>query len=430
MDNLSTSEKEEKIANDTYTISFWSKTEDNKNLQEGKDTNGAWFCEKRTEQQWNKTLVDMAKNMKDKTIIKICIAGEAAYQQKYIKDLPLSKELFSKILDCIDFNRQILIVENTTCFSAGHLMPSDKLLQKDGKYSRYDPSPIDDDDKIVNLCKKKLQNDRQCFYYGAVEPTFAFVDEICFIQKHSSSIDGERIVLRPKGTVLITKANEKYINCLYNDMLSLDTNKTFQPNNDINNNSPMANNHCNIPTYQGGMGNNVLGNNQYPMPFSKNFPPPPPQFSQIPYGSSNVLPNYNNGFPPNCMPPANNYLFPQQPQFVSQVQQYQPMPYCNNNIPFNKANNYTNPVLPQSQLYQQNTYINNNINNNTTNTNNHNVDVPTCQTMQQRNIINNNPYGINNKNINSTFQDNSTEKNNENVFCDLKSGICCGRKCW
>ena len=427
MDNLSTSEKEEKIANDTYTISFWSKTEDNKNLQEGKDTNGAWFCEKRTEQQWNKTLVDMAKNMKDKTIIKICIAGEAACQQKYIKDLPLSKELFSKILDCIDFNRQILIVENTTCFSAGHLMPSDKLLQKDGKYSRYDPSPIDDDDKIVNLCKKKLQNDRQCFYYGAVEPTFAFVDEICFIQKHSSSIDGERIVLRPKGTVLITKANEKYINCLYNDMLSLDTNKTFQPNNDINNNSPMANNHCNIPTYQSGMGNNVLGNNQYPMPFSKNFPPPPPQFSQIPYGSSNVLPNYNNGFPPNCMPPANNYLFPQQPQFVSQVQQYQPMPYCNNNIPFNQVNNYTNPVSLQSPQYQQNPYINNNINNNTTNTDNRNVGGPTSQTTQQQyqNIINNNSY-----HINSTFQDNPTEKNNGNVFCDLKSGICCGCKCW
>ena len=194
----------------------------------------------------------MAKNMKDKKIIKIFIAGETKIKQKYIKDLPLSKELFSKILDCIDFNRQILIVENVTCLSAGYLMPSDKLLQEDGKYSHVDPSPIDDDDQIVNLCKKKLQNDRQCFYYGAVDPTLAFAEEICFIQRHSSSIDGERIVLRP-NIALDAEANKKYINCLYNDILSL---KTSQTNNDINNNSLMTNNQHNIPTYQSEMGNN------------------------------------------------------------------------------------------------------------------------------------------------------------------------------
>ena len=290
MDDLLTSEKEEKIANDTYTISFCHRTEDNKNLQEEKDKNGALFYEQKSELQWEKILANMAKNMKDKTIIKIRIAGEARYNQKYIKELPLSKELFSNILDCIDFDRQILIVENTTCLSAGYLMPSDELLQKNGEYSHDDPIPIDEDDQIVNLCKKKLHNDRQCFYYGAADPRYADACEIHFIEKHSSSIDGERIVLRPKGIDLDTEANENYINCLYDDILSLDANKTSQTNNDINNNSLMTNNQHNVPTYQGGMGDNMLGNNQYQMQLPNNFSPPP-QY-QSPYGSGNAPLNY------------------------------------------------------------------------------------------------------------------------------------------
>lgn len=290
MNDLLTSEKEEKIANDTYTISFCHRTEDNKNLQEEKDKNGALFYEQKSELQWEKILANMAKNMKDKTIIKIRIAGETRYNQKYIKELPLSKELFSKILDYIDFDRQILIVENTTCFSAGYLMPSDELLQKDGTYSRYDPRHIDEDDQIVNLCKKKLQNDRQCFYYGAIDPRYAEACEIHFIEKHSSSIDGERIVLRPKGIDLDTEANTNYINCLYDDILSLDANKTFQTNNDINNNSLMTNNQHNIPTYQSGMDNNMFGNNPYQIQLSNNFPPQP-QY-QSPYGSGNAQLNY------------------------------------------------------------------------------------------------------------------------------------------
>ncbi|MBQ3943246.1 MAG: hypothetical protein II669_02910 [Elusimicrobia bacterium] len=248
MYDLSTSEKEEKIVNDTYTISFCKKTKGNENhLKEEIDKTGALFYETRKESEWKKILAKMVKNMQDKTIIKIRIAGETAYFNHYIKELPLSKELFSEILDCIDFNRQILIVENTTCFSAGYLMPSNKLLQENGGYSVYDPSPIDDDDKIVNLCKKKLQNDRQCFYYGATDPVYANVDEIYFIQKHSSSTDFERIALKIVPTHLDTKAKQKYINCLYNDILSLDAKKHPRPTmNDIK---------C-------GMGNNMFGDEQ------------------------------------------------------------------------------------------------------------------------------------------------------------------------
>lgn len=317
MDDLLTSEKEEKITNATYTISFCHKTDENKNfLLEGISEDGAVFCETRTEKQWNATLAEMAKKMKKKKIIKIRIAGEAADQQKYIKDLPLSKELFSKILDCIDFNRQILIVENTTCFSAGHLMPSDKLLQKDGKYSRYDPSPIDDDDKIVNLCKKKLQNNRQCFYYGAIDPSCAEYYEIHFIEKHSSSIDYERIVLRPKY-ILDRSAEQRYIDLLYQDLSNLKTNLNTKMN---------------------------------------------------------------------------------------QIQQ------DNNNTPPNKVNNYTNPVSPQPQPYQQNTY-----------------GMP--QTMRQQDQNGSNQYNINiNSGATNSEGGNLTGKNNETVFCDLKSGICCGYK--
>ena len=35
-----------------------------------------------------------------------------------------------------------------------------------------------------------------------------------------------------------------------------------------------------------------------------------------------------------------------------------------------------------------------------------------------------------NKNNNISLQDNSMEKNNKTVFCDLTKGFCFGCKCW
>ena len=81
MNDLLTSEKEEKIANDTYTISFCHRTEDNKNLQEEKDKNGALFYEQKSEWQWEKILANMAKNMKDKTYPKSLLNSNTKKKQ-------------------------------------------------------------------------------------------------------------------------------------------------------------------------------------------------------------------------------------------------------------------------------------------------------------------------------------------------------------
>ena len=81
-----------------------------------------------------------------------------------------------------------------------------------------------------------------------------------------------------------------------------------------------------------------------------------------------------------------------------------------------------------SSLYQD---LQNLLSNKKTYTNDRNVGVPTSQTTQQQNQNNSNQYNININGVatngeggNISFRGNLTEKNNENVLCDLTKGFC------
>ena len=87
-----------------------------------------------------------------------------------------------------------------------------------------------------------------------------------------------------------------------------------------------------------------------------------------------------------------------------------------------------------SSLYQD---LQNLLSNKKTYTNDRNVGVPTSQTTQQQNQNNSNQYNININGVatngeggNISFRGNLTEKNNENVLCDLTKGFCSCCKCW
>ena len=398
------SDKTHAIDSESYKIEFLRERKDlpDKLLSAQKNIinqNQAYIFEPLKLEEWNVLIHNMTSTKKH--IVKMIIKGHAMGKGSSITCETFNKEVFAKLLSHFPFDNKILLVQNLTCFGVSKLEQNDDLthtfakgLDAQNAYNRYKTIMENTNNDIINMGVKaaQLSNGYYRFYYGGTDERDTGKWDITYLVRKTDEQDKFWNMNDYSDPKKKKEQQLGYIDTLYSDLIEIKNKKQ------------------NIQQ---------LNNNQYPMPLSNNFPsPPPPQCSQMPYGCGNV--QLNNGFPPKFMPNANSYLFPQQ-------QYYQQMPYCNNNIPFNQVNNYTNLVPPQSQLYQQNTYINNNINNNTTNTDNRNVGGPTSQTTQQQyqNIINNNSY-----HINSTFQDNPTEKNNGNVFCDLKSGICCGCKCW
>ena len=397
------SDKTHAIDSESYKIEFLREHKDlpdellsaQKNII---NQNQAYIFEPLKLEEWNVLIHNMTSTKKH--IVKMIIKGHAMGKGSSITCETFNKEVFAKLLSHFPFDNKILLVQNLTCFGVSKLEQNDDLthtfakgLDAQNAYNRYKTIMENTNNDIINMGVKaaQLSNGYYRFYYGGTDERDTGKWDITYLVRKTDEQDKFWNMNDYSDPKKKKEQQLGYIDTLYSDLIEIKNKKQ------------------NIQQ---------LNNNQYPMPLSNNFPSPPPQCSQMPYGCGNV--QLNNGFPPKFMPNANSYLFPQQ-------QYYQQMPYCNNNIPFNQVNNYTNLVPPQSQLYQQNTYINNNINNNTTNTDNRNVGGPTSQTTQQQyqNIINNNSY-----HINSTFQDNPTEKNNGNVFCDLKSGICCGCKCW
>ena len=398
------SDKTHAIDSESYKIEFLRERKDlpDKLLSAQKNIinqNQAYIFEPLKLEEWNVLIHNMTSTKKH--IVKMIIKGHAMGKGSSITCETFNKEVFAKLLSHFPFDNKILLVQNLTCFGVSKLEQNDDLthtfakgLDAQNAYNRYKTIMENTNNDIINMGVKaaQLSNGYYRFYYGGTDERDTGKWDITYLVRKTDEQDKFWNMNDYSDPKKKKEQQLGYIDTLYSDLIEIKNKKQ------------------NIQQ---------LNNNQYPMPLSNNFPsPPPPQCSQMPYGCGNV--QLNNGFPPKFMPNANSYLFPQQ-------QYYQQMPYCNNNIPFNQVNNYTNLVPPQSQLYQQNTYINNNINNNTTNTDNRNVGGPTSQTTQQQyqNIINNNSY-----HINSTFQDNPTEKNNGNVFCDLKSGICCGCKWW
>ena len=395
------------IDNNTYTIHFCDPERMPYNVEKENNMgdDGAFFCQPLPP----KTISKLVKQIHDtnKKIIKIEITGHAANDGRSQIDSPmmrcgpLSHEVLAFLLSQFPFDNKILLIKNKTCYSNSNL-PKHDDLPDEYKQANYVPSDNETNDfysllmtnyditQILSLAFTSVN--KMCYYYGGVDQNQTGEADIALIQRKAKSLTNDKEEkfwnVNDKQTTDVRKQQrDSYCNQLRQDLQSLQ-----QQNN----------NHY---------------NDQY------NFPPPP-KCSQMPYGGGNI--QLNNGFPTNFMPYANN--------LSSQQQYYQQMPYSNNNnnnnnnIPFNQVNNYTNPVSLQSPQYQQNPYINNNINNNTTNTNNHNVDVPTYQTMQQQGQNDSNT-NINGGTTNSDGG-NQTEKNNGNVFCDLKSGICCGCKWW
>ena len=400
-------DKTGEIEKNTYTIHFCDPERMPYNVEKENNMgdDGAFFCQPLPP----KTISKLVKQIHDtnKKIIKIEITGHAANDGRSQIDSPmmrcgpLSHEVLAFLLSQFPFDNKILLIKNKTCYSNSNL-PKHDDLPDEYKQANYVPSDNETNDfysllmtnyditQILSLAFTSVN--KMCYYYGGVDQNQTGEADIALIQRKAKSLTNDKEEkfwnVNDKQTTDVRKQQrDSYCNQLRQDLQSLQQ----QNNNQY-----------------------YVGNNQYQTLLPNNFPSPPP-------------PQYQQGFPPNFMPNANN--------FSSQQPYYQQMPYSNNNIPFNNVSNYINPVSLQSPQYQQNPYSmqpNNNISpNNTANTDNRNVGGLTSQTTQQQYQNDSNTHNININSV-ATNSDggNPTEKNNGNVFCDLKSGICCGCKWW
>ena len=262
-----TNKKIEEIDNNTYTVAFYkhacnpdqiinscinscSKNRDinlnkqmalqrtNYNVKEPSNVNEE--TDEWKKRGWKHNFGIMAKKFQGKKIIKIIIVAETIRYDSYLLQTLLTKSRFIDILDLIDFDNQILLIENTTCGGANGLcdkeydinnLPMEKRLAKK-------------DDCVEEVVKKYINdkyhdNKERFFYYSSVyngdtdnygqmqwrqkiSSNGTVLDEYYIYGKTQSHIhDDTKAIIFKSDEKYNEGENNRYITSLYTDLQNL-----------------------------------------------------------------------------------------------------------------------------------------------------------------------------------------------------------------